>query len=34
MGLIGSSGFLEIAVNADNAAQLLNLRIGDPVIVG
>jgi S-adenosylmethionine hydrolase len=31
VGLMGSSGFLEIAINGGNAAQLLGLRIGDPV---
>jgi S-adenosylmethionine hydrolase len=31
--LIGSSGYLEIAVNAGNAADLLSIRKGDPVNV-
>ena len=29
----GSSGFLEIAVNGGNAAQLFHLRVGQPVLV-
>jgi S-adenosyl-L-methionine hydrolase (adenosine-forming) len=31
VALIGSTGFLEIAVNGGHAAQLLGLKIGDPV---
>ena len=33
LGIIGSSGFLEIAVNNGNAAQELGLRVGDRVEV-
>ena len=33
LGIIGSSGFLEIAVNNGNAAQELGLKIGDVVEV-
>jgi hypothetical protein len=32
--IIGSHGFLEIAVNRGNAARILNLRAGDTVLVG
>lgn len=32
--IIGSHGFLEIAVNRGNAARILNLRAGDTVMVG
>lgn len=31
LGLVGSSGFLEIAVNQGNAAQRLNVNLGDPI---
>lgn len=31
VALIGSTGFLEIAVNGGNAATALNLKIGDPI---
>jgi S-adenosylmethionine hydrolase len=33
LALIGSTGFLEIAVNGDGAASALNLNVGDPVEV-
>lgn len=33
IGIIGSSGFLEICVNGGDAAKKLHLKIGDPVIV-
>lgn len=33
LGLINSSGFLEIAVNGGNAAKLLNLKIGSAIEV-
>ena len=33
LAILGSSGFLEIAVNGGNAAQLLGLKIGDAVEV-
>jgi S-adenosylmethionine hydrolase len=33
LALLGSTGFLEIAVNGGNAAQRLNLKVGDPVEV-
>jgi S-adenosylmethionine hydrolase len=33
VGLVGSSGFLEIAVNKANAARLLGVNRGDPVLV-
>jgi hypothetical protein len=31
--LVGSLGFLEIAVNQGSAARELDLRVGDPVVV-
>jgi len=31
LAVIGSSGFLEIAVNEDDAAKRLRLRMGDAV---
>jgi len=34
LAIIGSHGFLEIAVNRGNAARVLNLRAGDTVLVG
>ena len=34
LALVGSSGFLEIAVNAENAARKLGLVVGDVVEVG
>jgi S-adenosylmethionine hydrolase len=33
VALVGSTGFLEIAVNAGHAAQALRLKVGDPVEV-
>ena len=33
IAVIGSSGFLEIAVNGDSAARQLGLRIGNEVII-
>jgi S-adenosyl-L-methionine hydrolase (adenosine-forming) len=33
VALIGSTGFLEIAINGAHAAQVLGLKIGDPVEV-
>jgi len=33
LALIGSTGFLEIALNSGHAAQSFGLKIGDPVVV-
>ena len=33
LALVGSTGFLEIALNSGNAAQSFGLKIGDPVVV-
>lgn len=33
IALIGSSGYLEIAVNGDHAAKALNIQKGDPVLI-
>ncbi|MBI4324718.1 MAG: SAM-dependent chlorinase/fluorinase, partial [Chloroflexi bacterium] len=33
LATVGSSGFLEIAVNRASAARVLHLRIGNPVVV-
>ncbi|MBU6402764.1 MAG: SAM-dependent chlorinase/fluorinase [Verrucomicrobia bacterium] len=34
VAILGSSGFLEIAVNGGNAARVLRLEIGTPVRAG
>ncbi len=33
LNLIGSSGFLEIAVRAGNAAEQLGVQVGDAVLI-
>jgi len=33
MGLINSDGFLELAVFGGSAQAVLNLKVGDPVVV-
>jgi hypothetical protein len=33
VALIGSSGFLEVAIRDGNAARSLGVRVGDPVVV-
>jgi S-adenosylmethionine hydrolase len=33
LGLIGSTGFLEIAINGGNAARAMGLKIGEPIAV-
>ncbi|MBC7810211.1 MAG: SAM-dependent chlorinase/fluorinase, partial [Burkholderiales bacterium] len=33
LALIDSNGYLEIAVNQGSAAELLNVKVGDPVSV-
>ncbi len=33
LALVGSAGFLEIAVNGGNAAKQLKVKVGDPIMV-